>query len=419
MKLEVQNDDGNFLPYTNFTSLSASQSFIDFAGKFSFNATDVEGEFFSSDYPIKKGSLCRVTIEDIPVVTGYVEIIDISSSSNSHSVNISGRDTTCDIIDSTLVGSLNFSDADISMEGLINAVQIAIGLYIPPRPPFVNATPMLPVTNNIPNLTTFKKGDIESPEAGQNAFDFLQQYARKKQALLVPDGAGGIVITQSGESGLNYNMTRKREDTHNENTVLSSGVNYNDSDRFSRYVFGSQANLQNSNIDGNLDNKSIVSREVEVLDDDMSRSTRTMYIGAESSSDENELMDRAKWEANIRKARSRVYSCLVPTHTNFAGVPFWFNKLSAIKDDITGIDALMLVKSVAFSEDLDGSKETEFEFINQDAYKVIIEDTQSRKDTNNIGDPFILRDRVSIPSINNMINNAIFKNPSDAIDESS
>ena len=155
MKLVV---DG--VEYTNFTSLSCRQSIEQFAGTFSFSAIEVDGNFNEKSYPIKIGSLCRVTIDNVPVLTGYVEVVNVSINEDSHSVTISGREVTCDLIDSTLPGSLEFPGQTISLEAIINKVQKLFNLN-------------LKIINEVPNLLYFEPNEIASPQSGQSAFDFI------------------------------------------------------------------------------------------------------------------------------------------------------------------------------------------------------------------------------------------------------
>lgn len=417
MRLEVRNESGEFFPYTNFTKLSVKQSIDTISGVFSFTAVQEEG-FFLEDYPIKMGSLCRVTIDNVPVLTGYIEIIEPSGDAKSDRITISGRDITCDLIDSTIPGEVNFTDADISLEDLINTIQASVGLtretFVPER----MGRPLLPIINEVPDLENYKKGEIESPSAGQRAFDFLQDVARKRQVLLTTDGNGSIVITQSGSSPLGFDITLKRNDTKKTNNVLSSSASFDNTRRYSRYIFGSSGNLQGLNLAGQQTAAAIVDLELGLVDEGMSRPTRTLFILDENSSDVETLKSRAAWELNIRKALSKKYSCVVSGHTVKAGVPFWFNKIANVRDDKRGINASMLVKSVAFTEDLDGAKETSFEFVGQFAYTLEVTEEQAVEDTNVVGEPFVLGDPVTNLTLDDFINNTVTINVSDLIDDS-
>lgn len=419
MRLEVRNEKGQFFPYSNFTSLSVTQSIDQFSGTFNFSAVDVEGELFDEDYPLKMGALCRVTIDNVPVLVGYIEVIDIESDAVSHSVNISGRDITCDLIDSSVPAEISFSDADMSLADIINEIQIAVGLTKETLVPERRGRPLLPVINEIDGLENYEKGEIEMPSAGQQAFDFLQETAKKRQALLTKNGNGSIVITQSGLNPLGRKFIRRRNDTRGRNNILRSAASYDNSDRYSRYIFGSTANLQELNLAGVHSAEAIVDLEVGISDEEMTRKTRTLYILDENSSDIETMKLRAEWELNIRKTRSKVYSCTVSDHTVSPGVPYWFNKIATVQDDICGINASMLVKSLTFTENLTGDQETSFEFVMQGGYSTETEEEATVTDTNIVGDPFVLLETLSNVNIDDFINNTLNKSASDLIDGSS
>lgn len=418
MALQVRDEDGNFSAYENFTRLFVAQNIEEISGEFNFDAVDVEGEFNEEDYPVKIGSLCRVTVDDVPVLTGYIEVINIQSDSNSHSVSLSGRDVTCDLIDSTIPSKLNFTTAQITLEDLINEVQASIGLALPAQPPLLRREfAILPVINNVPDLKPFLVTEIESPEPGQNAFDFLQQYARKRQVILTKDGNGSIVITRSVSLGLGVSMLRLRNNENLQNNIISSAVSYDYTERFYRYIFGSSGNMEAANQSGEISNETLTDTLSEVLDERTPRTTRTLYLNAENSSSGEDLGDRARWEANIRRIRSRQYSCVLNTLTVRDGVPFWFNKLSSVRDDVCGVNDLMLVKSVSFVEDLQEGQTTELEFVDKDAYSERLDKDPQELETNTLGNNFVLRSSLASNVISDAVNNNISKSASDLLDE--
>ena len=88
--------------YSNFKSLTVFKSMESISGDFSFSAAIID----IKEFPIKLGDECIVIINTNPVITGFVEDIDISFDNVSHNVIISGRDKTCDVIDSSLPSSI-------------------------------------------------------------------------------------------------------------------------------------------------------------------------------------------------------------------------------------------------------------------------------------------------------------------------
>lgn len=49
--------------------------------------------------PYSRGAACRVLVDGLAVITGYVDDVRISCSASEHSVTVRGRDKTGDLVD--------------------------------------------------------------------------------------------------------------------------------------------------------------------------------------------------------------------------------------------------------------------------------------------------------------------------------
>jgi len=346
LKLEV---DG--VPFDTYLSFSVSRSMENFSGSFSMTASDADVKGF----PIKLGSLVKATINGFPVLTGYVEKTSPSIDSGSHSVTIDGRDITADIIDSTLDASSVEFTPPVTFETVINRVQEAIGTR-------------LKVINNVPDLEPFGASDLVSCKAGDGAFAFLEKFARKRHVLLNTDGLGNITISRNAETEAPFSVFNDK-DGNLLNNVLSSSATFDNSERFRNYVVVSQGNLTTTPSFGDEpDNDAVVSVKSEIIVDSEIRQGRSMVIVAEKNSTIAEAVTRAKWEANIRRARSRTYTAkldgLVMPGTR---EPYPINRLVEISDEACSIFSTMLVKSASFSVSADAA-DTTLEFVSPDAY---------------------------------------------------
>lgn len=356
LKLEV---DG--VPFDTYLSFSVSRSMENFSGSFSMTATDADVKGF----PIKLGSLVKATINGFPILTGYVEKTSPSVSASSHEVTIDGRDVTADLIDSTLDASSVELTTPISLEEVIARVQAAVGTR-------------LKVINNVPGLKPYGADELVSCKAGDGAFAFLEKFARKRQVLLNTDGLGNITISRNSEEEAEFAIFNDK-DGNLLNNVLSSSASYDNSDRFRDYVVVSQANLTTTPSFGDEpDLDAMVSVKSSVITDSEIRPGRTMVIVAEKNSSIAEAIERAKWEANVRKARSRTYSVtldgLVMPGTS---KPYPINRLVEVSDEAVSIFSIMLVKSASFSVSADSS-ETSLELVNPDAYTLELAEPEKK-----------------------------------------
>lgn len=335
----------NGTQYSNFKSASVRLQLDAIAGNFDFVAVSKKTE----PLPIKLNDECSIIVDDEKVLTGFVESVDVDYDATSHSINITGRSKTADIIDS-MINSLEIKPP-ITLKAVIEKVIVHIGAEI----------------KIIENTTVEKFNsaeDLLSPEIGQNAFEFIEKLARKRQVLLTCNGEGNIVITQSSSDSAPIGLQNIIDG--NENNIESASVSYDSTERFGKYVSKSQLNLTALNVSGKASSKDIVNQKSSDVIDEQVRQSRQFVIQAESASSDQQNQKRAQWEANIRKTRSIVYS----TVFNGFGVngKIWMpNQLTSIKDEFAGINAEMLLNSVIFSQD-GYSANTSLAFVEKDAY---------------------------------------------------
>lgn len=351
----------NGTPFEDFTDAHCSKSLENMAGDFSFSATWDVGDPF----PIPRSAHVQILIGDDIIVDGYVERIEPRISPADASISISGRDKTSDIVDSTLPASAVQVIAGITLEAVVRKVIAAIGSTVG-------------VINNAPDITPFGEADVISNEAGENAFEFLERLARKKQVLLTTDGAGNVIITRGGTAKINYKLQNLLDDP--ENTITSSAASIDDSERFRTYAVVSQSNLTGMTLSGGAFNPDSASNTAgTVVTDSDIRAGRTMYIMAEESMDAAYCTTRAQWEANIRKARSRSYSCAIVGYHDFSGNLIRPNTLVDVSDYSVNVFETMLIKAINYQFSLSEGMVSHLDLVHKDSYTLQLNEPQSQK----------------------------------------
>lgn len=353
MKLEV-----NGIQYDHFTSASCEIRLDALSNVFAFEAVAAEGE----SLPIKGGDSCRVIVNGNVVLTGFIEIIDVSYDATGHFILIQGRDKTGDLLDST-VGPINDLRAPITLDEVIKKIIFDIGADID-------------VVNEFVNLAPFDKAqDIVSPEPGDNAFAFIEKYSRKRNVLLTSNGEGNLVITSG--SGDTEEGSIQHIIGASDNNVIAASFSFDTTGRYNSYVFTSQLNPVALNEAGETSLASSVSQSAGVSDNEI-RSGRQLFITSETPFSNAQNEDRARWEANIRKARGRVYSATVMGYgvdaSDFDSRLWQINRLYQIVDDYLGKSEPMLCNSVRFQLDPDNGETTILGFVDENAYSLELED---------------------------------------------
>ncbi len=355
----------NGVNYTDFIGAAAALSMETAASAFTFTSTaDIDNLF-----PIKNGDLIEVLADGITVVVGHVESVAVSYSDGSHSITIKGRSLLADLVDST-VGELKEFEGQVNLEDIIRAVLDSLTLTD------------IKIINEAGNIRNFDASDITSAETGQNAFDFIELYARKRQVLITTNGDGNLVIARAAAVILPARL--KNIVGANDNNVLSATLEDNESASFNRYTANSQLNPVNLPPGSNAKH---IADQASSRFNTFIRKSRVMEFNAEESSDSFTLHDRAGWEANIRWARSKTYTAKVQGHT-VDGIPWTPNRLHRVDDDFTDTHAELLLKAVTFNFDLQGGSTTSLGFTNKDAYTLQIEQTAREANTNEFGKGF-------------------------------
>jgi len=354
-------------PLDIFTAKRSQTSIEQASGIFNFRATSN----VINNFPVKRLASCRVLIENEPVLTGFVDSIRISYNSENHIIDIKGRDKTSILIDSSVLGDLSFN-TPISLQQIVEKVISRLGADID-------------IVNNVPGLSTFKNQVVA--EISESAFGFIERHCRKKQILLTTNGNGDVVLTRASKTTIRTKLLNQKGNF--ENNVLSSIAVYDDSERYFSYSAKGQAlggdDIPNAN---QTDKTGGPVFDTFVRSFNPKLDARRLILQMEEETDIESARDRAIWEANIRRARAITYSCIVQGFFHKDGL--WkINTLVNVIDDYANIKSDMLVKSVEYKENEDGTF-TNLELVSPDAYT--LQASREKKDAliNEIGEDFVL-----------------------------
>lgn len=359
--IEVSGDQ-----YENFLSASVNIRLDALTNTFAFTSTSQGGE----PLPFLGGEPCKIFVGGELVLTGFIEVVNVSYDGESHTISVMGRDKTGDLLDSTLDNIPDLRGQSLTLKGLIEKVLEGS-----------NLSQILVFQQKDLDIEPFNGAeDIANPEPGKSIFEFIEKYARKRQVLLTSNGDGNIVITQS--SGITIPDTIQNLIPSNaasvNNNVLKASVSYDTTGRFNIYKFVSSLSPIAANIAGVVDLESLVNQSGGTTDPEI-RASRQMILTAETPSSDGQAEKRAQWEANIRKARGRVYSATVLGFRNTSGNLWQINNLLSVVDDFCGISSQMLINSVSFNLDLNQGNITTMSLLNKNAYTLSIAEPKNNE----------------------------------------
>jgi len=307
-------------------------------GRFSLGMVD-SWNAASQSWFVKPYSACRVLIDRDPVLTGYVDQLEVSRSSSGLEISAAGRDKTADLVDCSAI--LNaYELKNVTLSQLVRKLIADFGIkYVeqasPGKPfPFVQIS------------------------CGTRVAQILEDHAKYRGVLFQTDEAGQLVLALPGA---------KRAAT-----AIISGQNlkqytirYDTQDRFSKYVVQSQTA-------GSAEDFGASSNQIQgqATDSGVPR-YRPYGIVADQSATADDSKKRAQWEAISRAARTVRVSVEVvgwrqgPDEKS----PLWeVNAKVQVKIPEAGLDGEFLIAGLHFSRDLGGGSTTTIELERPDAY---------------------------------------------------
>lgn len=330
--------------YRGWTDIQITSAMDAIAGAFAISLTERwagDGKTPSQieAWPIRNGDACQIKIDGETIIDGYVDQFRPSFSPTSHTIEIQGRDKTCDLVDCTA-----FHEPDQWQN--LDLLQIA-KIICAPFGIKVRA-----------DVDIGAKFDTIKLQQGETAFSALDRLARFRSCLLSPDLGGGLLITRAGT---NRSSTRLQQGVN----IKQASGNLDDSQRYSLYVVKSQTASSPKydlfaegedpgsdspiEVDGGSDAQTI-HVEARTTDAGVTR-YRPLVVVGETGSTALSAKARAVWEANMRLGRSA--SATITVRGWRQGVKdsdsLWKpNLLVAVTASLLRMDGDMLVRQVTY-----------------------------------------------------------------------
>lgn len=324
--------------YGGWLDVSVSISIENLAGSFTLSLTDRwTGQ--DEQVVIRPTDSCVVLINDTVVITGYVDAVNLTLDGSNHTITITGRDKTADLIDCSIInGTGQYKN--------LNLQQIATRICEP------FGIEVVATVNTGAIFTTF------NVEQGSTAYESLQKLCSARQCLAMSDGSGNLLITRTGEIDASTPIV--------EGINMKSGTAaYDNSLRYNKYIVKGQ--LQGLD-DGDVE--TTAGNMATSTDDGIAR-YRPLVVVADGQANSADCQKRADWERNTRKGRSRRYSVVTSSWLQALGGELWqLNQLVTLQSQALGVFDKLLIVGITFSLDTSGELTT-LELTSPDAYMTI------------------------------------------------
>lgn len=324
--------------YGGWTSLSVTRSIEQIAGTFSLDVTE-RWPGSSLQRVIRPGEACQLLLDGHPVIDGYIDDVEPESDKQSHTVRISGRDKTADLVDcSAIHKSGQWKGAKLESIARDLLKPFGIGLKV--------------------ETATGAAIDSWNIEEGESVFECLSRAARLKAVLLVSDAEGNLVITRASKTQISDALVEGQN-------ILTSTGKFSWKDRFSHYIVKGQSKATD---DFFGDHAAQV--QARVKDEVVSR-YRPLVVVAEDHAHAASARDRAEWERNVRMGRACRATITVQGWSRPGGDLWQPNTLVHVASPSLSVDAELLIAGCTWRLDERGTV-TQIAVARREAFDLVV-----------------------------------------------
>ena len=318
------------------------------ANSFELGVTDRWDE--EAQRPIRRGEQCQVLIDGDIVITGYVDETNPEYDEQSHSISVSGRDVTGDLVDCSAIHKSG-QWAGATLDKIVRDICKPFGIKV---------------------ITAADLGDkfsTYSIQEGETAHECIDRACRMRAVMPISDGKGGLVLTRA-KSG--QPVARLIE---GENIKYAKGE-FGMRERFSRYIIKGQ----DRSSDDDIDASELHTQPSAVATDDFVKRYRPLIVLAEDRGEHATFKQRAEWERNVRRGRSARATVRVNGWRNPSGDLWQANTMVYLKSPLLGADANLLIVGGTFILDEQLGEVTELNLAGREAFDLIVGVEASRLD---------------------------------------
>ncbi len=296
--------------YTSFLTCTVNRAMDALAGSFSL---EVMGN--GEESHIKVNDTCELKVDNKTLITGYVDDINVNLSATSHTIRISGRDKTADLIDCSAIHNpsqwQNVSFAHLASELL--------------KPFDIKAT----ITEQ---LEPFEKFKIEQ---GETVFEALERMCRLRKVFCTSTVLGDVLIEKKSSS---FATVALKEGVN----ILNASASFTGKDMFSHYELKGQGAQKEACKN--------ISKDAKIP------RYRPLLIIAEDTLTDATANSRLLFEKDIRRARSSTVNISVQGFKEYENGKIWEpNRLVFVESPTLGMATELLIVAVEYSFSSAGS----------------------------------------------------------------
>lgn len=326
--------------YTGWETASIKRSMNAFTSCFDLMVSQPVENTLNDNFDIKCGMSCEIFVGNTKVITGWIEDLKPSYDSAKHSIGISGRSKTCDLVDCSVIfktGQIMASDFKTIVNTILKPFKIGLTIN----------TKINPI--NI---------DFQIQQ-GETASSAIERLCFLNKFVFFDDSNGNLVIEEIEEKFTSFTLINKKTNG-NKNNVLSASGGISIKDRFNKYIIKSQ--MVGSDFVGG-DN---ISTEGIAIDKAVER-YRPIIIIADSSNNQTSE-ERALWEKSLRIGKGISFNYNINGWRN-SNKKLWSpNSFINIDDDLMKLHDKCIISEVILSVSAEAGKIASLQITSPNAF---------------------------------------------------
>lgn len=329
--------------YGGWERVEIQRSIEQMAGAFVLQVT-TKWDGQTEPYQLREGLPCSVLIGGEPVITGYIDDYSPQCDPESSTINIHGRDKTCDLVDCSAI----HKSGQWHNVGLVRIVEDICK-------PFGIA---VVVDDAVELGDKFKSFALEE---GETAFCAIDRACRMRAVLCTSTPLGEVLLTRASDEDVGVQLIEGVN-------MKVFGARHSWRERYSLVTIKGQGKG-----DDDESGEAVAHAKAEAKDEEINR-YRPLVVVAEHGAGLKSLSDRAKWEVKVRMGRGKRGTCTVVgwrVGTDGQVGRMWQpNTLVYIDSPRLNLAADMLIVGCTYRISEQG-KVTELTFARREAFEVV------------------------------------------------
>lgn len=290
------------------------------------------------------GDACELLADNDVLITGYLDQVNPSIDKEAHSLVVSGRDKSGDLVDCSAMNTPG-QWAGKKLDAIAKDLCSPFGIPIK-------------VETNVGEA--FSKFNIEQ---GETVYETLKRLAELRAVLILSDGKGGLIITNRSTQRSADALVCKSDNPSN--NVLRANLVDDHRERFSQITIKGQTQGSQRKKAATVSHGKGISKDATIT------RHRPLLVMAEGQANTSQCQIRSDWEKTRRAAQSTRLTADVQGWRQSNGQLWAINRIIPVDIPTLNIKQDMLIIAVNFTLDSNNGTITTLTLLKPESYDLV------------------------------------------------